>query len=138
MAENGQVRKTKFIPEEERNIKRAAMTISSFLSVHGIDKGTVNLSDSDANTGKDSSTPSSILASKDDRKYMIGKLLAKGGMGAILSAKDLNIHRDVAMKVMLDATELTADNIVRFIEEARRRSPASSNIPASSRSTNSG
>ena len=53
------------------------------------------------------------------RKYRIGKLVAKGGMGAILSAKDLNIRRNVAMKVMLDPKKEDQAKPLRFIEEGQ-------------------
>ena len=47
----------------------------------------------------------------------LGKVVAQGGMGAILSAQDRAIRRGVAMKVMLqngDPADLT-----RFVEEAQ-------------------
>jgi len=52
-----------------------------------------------------------------DRKYDIGGVVAQGGMGAILSAREATIERNVAMKVMLDSG--SADNIARFIAEAK-------------------
>ena len=51
------------------------------------------------------------------RKYAVEREVARGGMGAILRVTDLNIKREVAMKVMLgEADPVTC---VRFIEEAR-------------------
>ena len=38
-----------------------------------------------------------------EKKYDIGKVVAKGGMGAILDAKEATTERTVAMKVMLEA-----------------------------------
>jgi len=32
----------------------------------------------------------------------MGSVVAKGGMGAIIEARDMNIRRNVAMKVMLN------------------------------------
>ncbi len=52
-----------------------------------------------------------------EKKYDIGKVVAQGGMGAILSAKDATIERTVAMKVMLDAND--ADGLARFLNEAK-------------------
>ena len=40
-------------------------------------------------------------------------------MGAIYNAHDLNIHRAVAMKVMLSPERATRDQIVRFVHEAQ-------------------
>ncbi len=51
------------------------------------------------------------------RRYQIGKQIAQGGMGAILSAADQGIRREVAMKVMLKAMD--PGDILRFIEEAQ-------------------
>lgn len=53
------------------------------------------------------------------QKYDIGAEIAKGGMGAILSARDINIRREVAMKVLLAGREITQNTIFRFIEEAQ-------------------
>ncbi len=52
-----------------------------------------------------------------DKKYDIGKVVAKGGMGAILDAKDATTDRRVAMKVMLDGS--SPDDLTRFIAEAK-------------------
>ena len=51
------------------------------------------------------------------QKYEVGPMIAQGGMGAILDAREATIRRSVAMKVML--TEGTADDLRRFIEEAQ-------------------
>lgn len=40
-------------------------------------------------------------------------------MGAILNAQDVNLHRHIAMKVMLHPEEATDDQMARFIEEAQ-------------------
>jgi serine/threonine protein kinase len=52
-----------------------------------------------------------------ERKYTIGKVVAQGGMGAILDARDGATDRSVAMKVMLDAS--SPHDLFRFIAEAR-------------------
>ncbi len=52
-----------------------------------------------------------------ERRYAIGKVVAQGGMGAILSAQDRSIRRSVAMKIMLQSGD-TAD-LTRFVEEAQ-------------------
>ena len=53
------------------------------------------------------------------QKYKVGERLAKGGMGEILNARDLNINRNVAMKLLLEKKRKKEDNIIRFIEEAQ-------------------
>jgi len=52
-----------------------------------------------------------------DKKYDIGKVVAQGGMGAILDAKDATTERRVAMKVMLDGS--SPDDLIRFVAEAK-------------------
>ena len=68
-------------------------------------------------------------------RYAIQQLVAQGGMGAILNARDQTIRRTVAMKVMLDGTLARG---AWCASSRRRRSPASSSIRTSSRSTSSG
>ncbi len=51
------------------------------------------------------------------RKYDIGSVVARGGMGEILGAREAATERTVAMKVMLD--DATEEDISRFIAEAR-------------------
>ena len=52
-----------------------------------------------------------------EKKYDIGGVVAQGGMGAILDAREVTIERTVAMKVMLDSS--SADALRRFIAEAK-------------------
>jgi len=52
-----------------------------------------------------------------EKKYDIGKIVAQGGMGAILDAREAATKRTVAMKVMLDTND--ADALARFIAEAQ-------------------
>jgi serine/threonine protein kinase/Leucine-rich repeat (LRR) protein len=52
-----------------------------------------------------------------ERKYDIGGVVAKGGMGAILSAREATIERSVAMKVMLGSG--SPNDVARFIAEAK-------------------
>ncbi len=52
-----------------------------------------------------------------EKRYAIGGIIARGGMGAILDARQNAIKRTVAMKVMLENSE--EEHVVRFIEEAQ-------------------
>ena len=52
-----------------------------------------------------------------EKKYEIGGVIAQGGMGAILDAREATTHRTVAMKVML--SNLSESDLLRFIEEAQ-------------------
>lgn len=51
--------------------------------------------------------------------YELGRFLAKGGMGAILSARDTSIQRTVAVKVILTGAEATDEHVHRLVTEAR-------------------
>jgi|GEM_PF-1090272 len=64
-------------------------------------------------------SPTPLPADRQGSRYDIGELVARGGMGAILAAKDLNILRRVAMKVMLPGQEAAPAQVVRFVEEAQ-------------------
>ncbi len=98
----------------DSDIQRGGITITQFLEKKGIDGG-VALDEK----GKSSSSASSILVDQAGKKYDIGSKVAAGGMGAILQAKDLNIRRTVAMKVLLDPKRANDEQILRFIEEAQ-------------------
>jgi serine/threonine-protein kinase len=52
-------------------------------------------------------------------KYKVVRELARGGMGAILLARDRDVNRDVAMKVMLDPDAAGREGLARFLEEAQ-------------------
>jgi serine/threonine protein kinase len=52
--------------------------------------------------------------------YRVLKLLGKGGMGMVFEAQDVELHRPVALKVMLPEVERTGpDASQRFLREAR-------------------
>ena len=53
-------------------------------------------------------------------RYLIGDEIARGGMGAVLLASDVNIRREVAMKRMLPKDKIDdGTDVIRFIEEAQ-------------------
>jgi len=52
-----------------------------------------------------------------EKKYEPGNVIAQGGMGSVLSAREVTIQREVAMKVMLDSNAPT--ELMRFIAEAK-------------------
>ena len=58
--------------------------------------------------------PDELLAEK---RYAIGGIVAEGGMGVILDARQSAMQRTVAMKVMLDGS--AEASVLRFIEEAQ-------------------
>ena len=96
----------------QSHIDRGAMTLSQFMAIKELEGG-VDLDDAGGTTA------SKILTTEQRRKYKIGDVVTSGGMGAILDAKDTNLRRDVAMKVLLDPDDATKEDILRFIEEAQ-------------------
>ena len=54
---------------------------------------------------------------RNERKYELGHIVAQGGMGAILDAKELTTGRTVAVKVMLESG--SEADLLRFIHEAQ-------------------
>ena len=52
-----------------------------------------------------------------EKRYDIGGVVAQGGMGAILDARETTTERTVAMKVMLDGS--SPDDLTRFVAEAK-------------------
>lgn len=60
---------------------------------------------------------SSDVIVKEDSRYIIGKEIARGGMGKILMTKDVNLRRNIVTKVLLNKKSKLAT--MRFIEEAQ-------------------
>ncbi len=93
-------------------VERGLLSISQFMENQGLPSG-ITLDEGFAAATK------SIATSDDSQKYSIGDMLARGGMGVILSVKDLNCRRHVAMKVMTESVEASSDQILRFIVEGQ-------------------
>ena len=74
------------------------MTITGFMHTMGVTGG-VDLEEGAA------ADATATLVDEQGQKYEMGDVVAKGGMGAIVRARDLNCRRNVAMKVMLEGKE---------------------------------
>jgi eukaryotic-like serine/threonine-protein kinase len=73
--------------------------------------------DDDATLPEETSTaqrPSGAV----DKRYRLGEVLGAGGMGEVRLAKDVTIDRDVAIKLLRNATS-DKETIARFFREAR-------------------
>jgi tetratricopeptide (TPR) repeat protein len=55
---------------------------------------------------------------RPDRYQLFGEI-ARGGMGAILKGRDVDLGRDIAIKVLLDSHKEKPDLVKRFVEEAQ-------------------
>ena len=60
-----------------------------------------------------------IPARQSDDKYQLQGEIARGGMGAILKGRDVDLGRSLAVKVLLDDHKDNPQVIQRFIEEAQ-------------------
>src|SRR5262249_15543396 len=52
-------------------------------------------------------------------RYQLQGEIARGGMGAILKGRDVELGRDLAIKVLLEAHQGNLDITRRFVEEAQ-------------------
>jgi serine/threonine-protein kinase len=52
-------------------------------------------------------------------RYQLQGEIARGGMGAILKGRDIDLGRDLAIKVLLDAHQGNPEVVRRFVEEAQ-------------------
>ncbi len=99
----------------------ADVTITQLLNQRGLSAG-VDLDQpsqfTDGQSTANRSAGSDHVRQQQQVKYDNARVIAKGGMGAVLDAKDTCLRRHVAMKVMLDA-DAESDKIVRFVEEAQ-------------------
>ncbi|NCC51139.1 MAG: hypothetical protein EOM20_07985 [Spartobacteria bacterium] len=75
-------------------------------------------SDGSVGTEVDALTTPQLLCS-GNRKYILGEIIAEGGMGTVYAANDLNCQRVVAMKVLNLGEQVSGQDLLRFVEEAR-------------------
>jgi serine/threonine-protein kinase len=83
----------------------------------------VLLRDSDIETGpgpivKPSSSEMPEPAERPDKYQLFGEI-SRGGMGAILRGRDVDLGRDLAVKVLLEVHKDKPDLVKRFVEEAQ-------------------
>ncbi|MBI3874943.1 MAG: protein kinase [Verrucomicrobia bacterium] len=98
---------TKLKSTLETEAGRGYVTIDHYLTARGAEaqggEGGVVMPSTDPGTGF----------------YDVGGVVATGGMGAIIQAKDRNLERTVAMKIMLDSAAAAEAAIYNFIAEAK-------------------
>ncbi len=87
-------------------------TISDYLSAEGHARGV------DLNARHPLDNPV-ILRVQGGGRYEIGPMIAKGGMGAIYEARDLNSGRVVALKVLPQDVPYSRKDVFRFIREGQ-------------------
>lgn len=100
-------------PVPIKGVARGTITIAELLERKQIDGDGVSLEAESAGAIQE------LLRTDKPKQYIIGQLLARGGMGLVLNAKDLNCRRDVAMKIMSENRAASPQQILRFITEAQ-------------------
>lgn len=80
-----------------------------------IDKTIEHPSDSSPPRSSDNGGSTSLAGTR----YEVLGEIARGGMGAILRARDLTLQRELAIKVIKEGLPSTSETLRRFIEEAR-------------------
>ncbi len=60
-----------------------------------------------------------VPSDASDSRYQLAGEIARGGMGAIIKGRDVDLGRDLAIKVLLDAHKDKPEVVQRFIEEAQ-------------------
>ena len=61
----------------------------------------------------------STIQVEGGRKYDVDRIIAKGGMGIVYEARDINCDRTVALKVLLTDSKHFDENRKRFVSEAQ-------------------
>src|SRR5215211_4755373 len=61
----------------------------------------------------------SLLPGAQFGPYVIGSPLGAGGMGEVYRARDTQLNRDVAIKVLPELFALDAERLARFTREAQ-------------------
>jgi len=90
----------------------SGMVIADFLEQEGYPRGTDI-------TGCAPLKNPVILKVRGGKKYEIGPLIARGGMGAIYEARDIHSQRVVALKVLPEDVPCPRQDLLRFIREGQ-------------------
>jgi len=116
--------RTRVAPEQQIQLGPISISVRRFLAA--VHDATVTISDVTITAPQDPGPTIQEVAEASDGvsvkfadagKYEVGHEVARGGMGAVLQAKDRMIRRGVAMKVMLRAG--ADESVARFVEEAQ-------------------
>jgi tetratricopeptide (TPR) repeat protein len=96
----------------------SALTILRLMTEQGLHGG-VDLDAAPGSAAADQNNMASLSDDDLDRRYDLGSEVARGGMGAIIRTHDRNLHRNVAVKVMIPPRDRNRHDVMSFIEEAQ-------------------
>ncbi len=90
-------------------------------SIGGIPHVLLRDTDPNAGTGpatEPAATDATVPAPTTEKYQLFGEI-ARGGMGAVLRGRDVDLGRDLAVKVLLEAHREKPEMVRRFVEEAQ-------------------
>jgi len=91
--------------------RKTEPSISGFLRRHGITPPSTELESSKNDEG--------LLYVAGGHKYRVRSQIARGGMGIVYEAEDVNCRRAVAIKFLPPEKPLPPEDLLRFVEEAQ-------------------
>ncbi len=94
----------------------------SVLRALGLEAPPVQLRDAEGDTAEPVVRPHSEQVPQGGGaggRYELHGEIARGGMGAVLKGRDVELGRDVAVKVLLEAHAGRTELLQRFVEEAQ-------------------
>jgi hypothetical protein len=93
--------------------------VESLLKAAGEESGYMDRPAMEVEAETLSREPTGALTGRRIGKYLVGPLLGVGGMAEVYRARDLDLDRDVAIKVLIGSSGLDPEGIGRFQREAR-------------------
>src|SRR5688572_14125921 len=93
--------------------------VESLLKAAGEDTGYMERPAMELEAQTLSREPTGTLTGRQIANYVIGPLLGVGGMAEVYRARDIDLDRDVAIKVLTGSSGLDPDGMGRFRREAR-------------------
>lgn len=117
----GRQNETESFPNDDRKTVRINILPRMMRADQGV---TVAMTPADESNGDaiapvdDVEAVARIRANSQGDRYERGAVIAEGGMGAVIEARDKNLDRRIAMKVLRPSRRANRDDILRFIAEA--------------------
>ncbi len=104
-------------PEEQAQVVQKSVLVS-LKEDYGV-QADVELKDTPALSRKAIPLRDRPISSNNEEKYEVAGVVGRGGMAVIFNAKDTDLRRQVAMKVIEEKSKSSQEFIERFVEEAQ-------------------